>query len=225
MSDANEGRVYVRRRGRMTAAQARAVETLWDRYVLTDDVAPDVVLAPFERDRPLGIEIGFGMGRELVRWALERPDWNLLGIEVYRPGIGALLNAAEENELGNLRVVEGEAVRWMRALADESVAEVRVLFPDPWPKKRHHRRRLVNAAFLDLLERILSPDGKVLIATDWQPYAEVIAGLFEDHGGFRGERRDRAAAGADRLTPFERKGLAQGHRVSDFVFRRVDKHL
>ena len=206
----------------MTAAQARAVETLWDRYVVDsgeDHVSIDEI---FPREAPLGIEIGFGMGRELAEWASEVPDWNLLGIEVYRPGIGALLNACETRAIENVRVVDGDAVSFLKRLGDEVVREVRVLFPDPWPKKRHHRRRLINASFLDLLARVLVPDGEVLVATDWQPYADEIAFVFEDHAAFRGERRDHIEAAHSRLTPFERKGLAAGHTVSDFRFRRID---
>lgn len=221
MIDANEGRVYVRRRGRMTAAQARAVETLWDRYVIDppgNHVSIDDI---FARQAPLGVEIGFGMGRELAQWASQAPDWNFLGIEVYHPGIGALLNACETGQIENVRVVEDDAFSFLKRLDDAVVNEVRVLFPDPWPKKRHHRRRLVNAAMLDLFARVLVPDGEIAVATDWQPYADEIAALFEDHAAFRGERRDHVDAADSRLTPFERKGLAAGHTVSDFRFRRI----
>ena len=206
----------------MTAAQARAVETLWDRYVIADDALDTPVETHFGRDAILGVEIGFGMGRELAAWARAAPEWNLLGIEVYQPGIGALLNALANDGIDNVRVVEGEAVSFLARLPDASLSEVRVLFPDPWPKKRHHRRRLINAVFLATLSRVLKPGGELVIATDWQPYAEEIALVFADQPAFRGERRDRHAALGDQTTPFERKGLAKGHVVSEFRFYRVD---
>ena len=167
-------RTYIRRRGRMTKGQRRALAELGDRYV-ADPEQGDWPVA-FGRTAPLGVEIGFGMGHALLDWAMRRPDMNLVGIEIYQPGIGALLAGIERQNLSNLRVLPGNAVLVLEEkFRPASIDEIRIWFPDPWPRKRHHKRRLIQPAFAASLASRLAPGGWLRLATDWAPYAEWIA--------------------------------------------------
>lgn len=201
-------------RGRLTRAQRRALDTLLPAYALGD--------SPFPRSAPLGVEIGFGMGEALEQWALARPDWNLLGVEIYPSGVGALLNRVEQAGLDNVRVaVERAEVVLEEQLAAGSVREFRVLFPDPWPKKRHHKRRLLQPAFISLLAERLEPGGALYVATDWAPYAEwalqnlaAEPSLVNTSEGFS-VRDDRRL-----VTKFEARGKRLGHDIFDLCFIR-----
>jgi len=207
-------RTYLRKRGRMTRGQERALRELAPHYCVH---APPAA-------RPLGVEIGFGMGQALAQWAQAAPDWALVGVEVYQPGIGALLLQLDRDGLDNVRVIEGAAEPVLaERFDDESIDELRVLFPDPWPKKRHHKRRLVQPAFVELLARKLAPGGRLHLATDWAPYAawmlEVLAQnpAFENlfgPGAFAPDRQQRPP------TRFEARGEKLGHEVRDLLFRR-----
>ena len=166
-------RTYIRRRGRITRGQGRALATLADRYIVNPDPAdwPRI----FGRTAAIGVEIGFGMGQALLDWAERRADMNLIGIEIYQPGIGALLSGIERVELTNLRVLQGSAEELIDGkFPPASIHEVHIWFPDPWPKKRHHKRRLIQPAFAAALAGRLAPGGILRIATDWAPYAEWI---------------------------------------------------
>lgn len=201
----------------MTTAQARALATLRPQYVIdppTDTIAADFWQAQFDRTAPLGIEIGFGMGDALIAWARTAPSWNLVGIDVYQPGIGALMNACVAEEVGNIRIIEGEALSVLQRMAPATLAECRVLFPDPWPKKRHRRRRLINQAFADAAARCLQADGRLIIATDWAPYAEAIDEVFATHTAFEPMPPETRPS-----TPFEHKGTTKGHKIYDFSYR------
>jgi len=229
---------YVRRRGRMTRGQARALEQHGPRFVLplerlpgaaaTDQPARRVVgQAVFEREAPVGLEIGFGMGHALLDWALAAPDWNLLGVEVYQPGIGSALLGIERHGLHHLRLVEAAAEDVLeRGLPPASLAEVRIFFPDPWPKQRHHKRRLVQPALAALVADRLEPGGALWVATDWQEYAEWMVEVLDAEPLLERERAPRVddpesldAAGRPR-TRFEARGLRLGHRVWDLRYRR-----
>ena len=217
-------RSYVTRGGRITAAQQRALDELWPKYGV--DFAPhtlDLRLL-YGREAPLTLEIGFGNGENLVALAAAHPERDFLGVEVHRPGVGRLLLQLEERELGNVRVVCHDAVEVLeRQLAPHCINEILVLFPDPWPKKRHHKRRLVQGPFAALLARRLAAGAVLRLATDWQPYAlEMLATLTRTAGlenlaadhGFVARPAERAP------TRFERRGERLGHEVWDLAFRR-----
>ncbi len=223
-------RSFVLREGRLTAGQHRAFETLWPRFGVAWQ--PGTVLDPtslFEHRGPVVLEIGFGNGESLAAQALAHPERNFLGLEVHRPGVGHLLLAIERLGLGNLRVMRTDACTLLRpppdgGLPDASLAGIQLFFPDPWPKKRHHKRRIVQRGFMQDAARVLSPGGHFHAATDWAPYAEhmlavaeALPELFENTAG-RGQFARRPA---DRPpTKFERRGERLGHRVFDLICRR-----
>ena len=210
-------RSFVVRAGRMTPAQREALGRLWPRYGID---LPDGVLdldAAFGRRAPRTLEVGFGMGDALLELAQMHPERDFVGVEVYPPGIGRFLLRVEQAGLGNVRVVCADAVEVLgRHLPPGGLDELLVLFPDPWPKKRHHKRRLVNAAFLALAARVLTPGGRLNIATDWADYAQAIAELLADNTDFSAE----ADTAARPPTKYERRGERLGHAIVDFCLRR-----
>jgi tRNA (guanine-N7-)-methyltransferase len=220
-------RSFVIRTGRITTAQERALEGLWPKYgVELANAGGELDLnALFGREAPRTVEIGFGNGENLARMAKEHPERDYLGIEVHRPGVGRLLLALEELQLTNVRVVCHDAVEVLgRYVTPASLNEVVILFPDPWPKKRHHKRRLVQGPFLELVAERLAPGGVVRLATDWQPYAEemLAAAQANPHlrnlapdGGYIPRPCERVA------TRFEKRGTRLGHEVWDLAFGRV----
>jgi tRNA (guanine-N7-)-methyltransferase len=216
---------YLRRQGRITRGQARALETWADERVVPETAAGPVDwTGRFSRAAPLGVEIGFGMGQALLGWAEAAPEMNLVGIDVYRPGIGALLAGRAERGIEHLMVVEGDArVAVERLFAPGSLREVRVFFPDPWPKKRHHKRRLINAAFVRLLAGRMEPGGRLRLATDWEAYAGWMLDVLEAEPAFSNEFGAGFAerfAGRD-VTRFEARGQRLGHRVWDLSYLRT----
>ncbi|MYE22902.1 MAG: tRNA (guanosine(46)-N7)-methyltransferase TrmB [Gammaproteobacteria bacterium] len=219
MDARNEGRVYVRRRGRSTAAQERALVELAPRYVVTPPTHGRGWDEAFGRAGPLLVEIGFGMGDALAAFASAHADWNCVGIEVYRPGIGALMLACEREELANVRIVEAEAMTVLRRHRAASMNRIHAFFPDPWPKKRHHKRRLVNAEFAQEAARCLVPDGVLALATDWREYAEQMLLTFETFPALDGGETGRPPERPQ--TPFETKGAAAGHHITDLAYRRI----
>jgi tRNA (guanine-N7-)-methyltransferase len=218
-------RSFVTRSGRITPAQERALEELWPRYGLELDAAPLVLDECFGRRARRVAEIGFGNGDNLLALAASRPDEDFLGIEVHRPGVGRLLLQLEERALGNVRVICRDAVEVLeRYLGGSCLDEILILFPDPWPKKRHHKRRLIQPAFVALLVERLKDGGALRLATDWEPYAvEILATLSVEprlsnvspDGGFVTRPTERSP------TRFERRGERLGHQVWDLEFRRV----
>jgi tRNA (guanine-N7-)-methyltransferase len=216
----------VLREGRLTAGQARAFSGLWPRFGI--ERQPGQVLdlpALFGNGRPVVLEIGFGNGESLAAMAAAAPDTNFLGVEVHRPGVGHLLLTIERLGLTNLRLLREDAQALLvDGLAPASLAGVNLFFPDPWPKKRHHKRRIVQPAFAERLARVITPGGLFHAATDWEPYAEHMLAVldaadtwFENTAG-----RGRFAPGpGDRPpTKFERRGERLGHQVRDLVVRR-----
>jgi tRNA (guanine-N7-)-methyltransferase len=218
-------RSFVTRAGRITAAQQRALAQLGPKYLVGAEPAGPLDLTRlFAREAPCTLEIGFGNGENLAALAHAHPERDYLGVEVHRPGVGRLLLALEAGGLANVRVVCQDAVELLgRRIAPGSLAEILILFPDPWPKKRHHKRRLVQPPFVALLERALSPGGQLKLATDWQPYAlEMLAALSASQ-----TLRNLAADGgfvprpAERIpTRFEQRGARLGHEVWDLAFSR-----
>ena len=218
-------RSFVTRSGRITPAQERALEELWPKYGVDLGAAPLDLDALFGRRARRSAEIGFGNGEHLLALAASRPAEDFLGIEVHRPGVGRLLLQLEEHGLGNVRVVCRDAVELLeRYLDGPCLDEILILFPDPWPKKRHHKRRLIQPAFVVLLAERLKDGGALRLATDWEPYAvEMLATLSAEprlrnvsrEGGFVTRPPERSP------TRFERRGERLGHQVWDLEFRRV----
>ena len=223
---ANVGRVRVRHRGRPTVAQARALETLSTRYLLDWSA---VLAAGFPANafgssdgegvhkRALAVEIGFGNGNALAAFAAAHSDWNCVGVDVYQPGFGALMLACERESLTNVRIVNAEATTFLRHLAPNSVRAIHVFFPDPWPKKRHHKRRLVNAEFVAAAAACLEPGGALALATDDAGYAERMANTLDAEATLRGGVAPRPERP---LTPFEARARAAGRAVVELAYRR-----
>ncbi|HEV7625412.1 MAG TPA: tRNA (guanosine(46)-N7)-methyltransferase TrmB [Streptomyces sp.] len=174
--------------------------------------------------RPVVLEIGFGMGEATSHMAAADPDTNILAVDVHTPGQGNLLRLADERGLSNIRVGNGDAVILVREmLAPDSLSGLRVYFPDPWPKKRHHKRRLIQQEFLDLVAVPLRPGALVHCATDWEPYAEQMLDVFSGHPAFENTQLDGGFAPRPAIRPrtrFEGQGLQKGHKVRDLLFRR-----
>ena len=204
-----------RPRGRMTANQRRALERLSPLYVV--DPQPREWADTFGRDAPLGLEIGFGMGQATLAWAADRPDMNIVGVEIYPPGIGALLAGIEREGLTNLRLLQGHAALLLEGkFAQASLAEVRIWFPDPWPKRRHYKRRLIQPAFAQSLASRLRPGGQLLLATDSADYAAWMQRVLGAVPSLQA-----IAPSAERpATNFAVKGQGGGRRIIDFAYRR-----
>ena len=205
----------------MTTAQARALATLAERYLLPWSVvtAEGFPATAFGRTAPLAVEVGFGNGNALVALAQTRPDWNCVGVDVYQPGFGALMLACEREGVTNVYAVNAEATTFLRHLPPRSVRLINVFFPDPWPKKRHHKRRLVNAAFAAAVCACLEPGGTVALATDDADYATHMAHVLGAAPALRG---GRTATPHDRPhTPFEAKARAAGRAVAELTYRRA----
>jgi tRNA (guanine-N7-)-methyltransferase len=218
-------RSYVVRGGRLTAGQQRAMEQLWPKFGIEFDRHPLDLDSLFARHSTRVLEIGFGDGEHVAALAELNRDVDFLGIEVHPPGVGHLLLQAEKAQLTNLRVISHDAVE---VLADQlgaaSLDRVQVLFPDPWHKTRHHKRRLVNARFADLVARALRTGGVLQLATDWTPYAEVMLEVLNPHPAFKNLSADQTTIARDpRRSPtrFERRGERLGHAVHDLCFERL----
>lgn len=212
---------YVLRQGRLTHGQKRALEQSWPRYGIgfnAERLDFDIV---FERTAPVTLEIGFGNGDSLLQQAVSMPEKNFLGIEVHRPGVGHLLHLINEAGISNLRVINHDAVEVLQQqIPDCSLDCVQLFFPDPWHKKRHHKRRIVKNAFIQLVWQKLSPGGRFHLATDWQDYAEHMLTEMEQAEGFTNTARTSNYAQPTERPPtkFEHRGRRLGHDVWDLVF-------
>lgn len=217
-------RSFVRRAGRVTSAQARALAELWPRFGVETPEGQLDLQAVFGRDAPRICEVGFGDGQALAELALRQPENDFIGIEVHEPGIGHLLLNIERHGLQNVRIIRHDATDVLESwLPTGSLDRVHVFFPDPWPKKRHHKRRLIQPDFIGSLARAIRPGGILHMATDWEPYAEQMRDVadasaqFDNLSGagcYSGDRADRPE------TKFERRGLRLGHEVRDLLYRR-----
>lgn len=219
-------RSFVMRAGRMTVGQMRALEELWPRYGVEFSRQPLLLDQVFGRVAPCTLEIGFGNGEHLVALATAHPERDYVGIEVHRPGVGHLLMLAAANDLSNVRASTHDAVEVLREqIAPESLDEVLVLFPDPWHKKRHHKRRLIQPPFVELVASRLRPGGVLKLATDWEEYAlqmlEVLSAAGERFANLSpaGDWMPRPEERAP--TRFEKRGARLGHGVWDLAFRRI----
>ena len=218
-------RSYVMRAGRITVAQQRALELHWPRFGV--EFAPGLLDldALFGRTAPRTLEIGFGNGDHLLERARAAPERDFLGIEVHRPGVGHLLLEASRAGVANLRVIAHDAVEVLQCqIPPESLDELQLLFPDPWPKARHHKRRIVQPAFASLVASRLKASGRFHLATDWEPYAQDMLSVLS---GCEALRNCAADAGfSERLmersaTRFERRGERLGHTVRELLFMRA----
>ena len=209
-------RSYVLRQGRTTPAQARALEELYPRYGLRFTGEP--LEKPFGREAPLVLEIGSGMGETTAAIAKARPDADFIAAEVHGPGVGSLLNRLASEGLENVRVIRHDAVEVLsRMVADDALAAIHLFFPDPWPKKRHHKRRLVQPEFAALAARKLVSGGLLHAATDWPDYAEHMEKVFSLEPLLQ-----TAGQGFVQRPPtkFEARGRKLGHPIRDLFFRR-----
>jgi tRNA (guanine-N7-)-methyltransferase len=219
-------RSFVLRAGRATAGQQRALTQLWPKYGV--EFSPTALDLPtlFGRAAPRMLEIGFGAGEALLEFASAHPDVDCIGVEVHRPGVGRLLLGAEAATLSNLRVICHDAVEVLQhQLPPASIALVHIFFPDPWPKKRHHKRRLIQPAFVELLAKVIAPGGTLRLATDWEPYAQHMREVIDASSAFANIAADAGfvARSAERtLTRFERRGQRLGHGVWDLEYRRTN---
>ncbi len=214
---------FVRRKGRISKAQQRALDTLWPRYGIELNQVLDLETL-FGRPAEKHLEIGFGRGDALIAMAKAHPEHDYLGIDIYRPGIGYLLLQIEAAKLTNVRIISADAVEVLQQyLPPHCLDAVYLFFPDPWPKKRHHKRRLVQAEFLKLLAQRLKSGAIFHLATDWENYAEQMLLELEaapdfintmPAGGFAPRPPERP------LTKFEQRGLRLGHGVWDLVYQR-----
>ncbi|MFJ9816192.1 tRNA (guanosine(46)-N7)-methyltransferase TrmB [Streptomyces sp. NPDC101151] len=219
-------RSFQPRRSRVTAGQADALQRLWPKWGLDIDGQRVMDLGElFGNANPVVLEIGFGMGEATAQMAAGHPDTNILAVDVHTPGQGNLLNLADENGLSNVRVGNGDAIILLREmLRPDALDGLRVYFPDPWPKKRHHKRRLIQPEFLTLAATRLKPGAIVHCATDWEPYAEQMLEVLTVHPDFENTQADGGFAPRPEfrpLTRFEGQGLDKGHVVNDLLFRRV----
>ena len=215
-------RSYVLRQGRTTPAQQRALGELSHRFGIEFRDAPLDAAEVFGRKAPLVLEIGSGMGETTAAIAQAEPGTDFIAVEVHAPGVGSLLRRIQAMDLRNLRVIRHDAVEVLaRMIPDGALAGIHLFFPDPWPKKRHHKRRLVQPAFAALAARKLAPGGTLHAATDWPEYAEQMLAVLGAEPLLENTAAGYAARPARRpLTKFERRGLARGHAVRDLVFRR-----
>ena len=218
-------RSFVVRSGRMTVGQQKGWEDHWDEMGLELASAPNDAREAFATKQPLVMEIGFGMGGSLLEMAKNAPDENYLGVEVHRPGVGALLNQAGLEDIKNLRVFCADANEVLaQCIADESINRLQLFFPDPWHKARHNKRRLVQSEFVQRIRPKLEIGGVFHMATDWEPYAEHMMEVMEAAEGFRnvaGKGKYSERPENRPLTKFEKRGQKLGHGVWDLLYERV----
>jgi tRNA (guanine-N7-)-methyltransferase len=217
-------RSFVLRKGRTTRAQARALAEIWPRFGIEPDSSALNYEALFGRGGSVILEIGFGDGQATWHMAQFEPDSNFIGIEVHPPGVGHLLLALEEKQISNVRVASEDAVDFLaERIPPESLDGVRIYFPDPWPKKRHHKRRLIQTGFVELLAGRMKRASMLHLATDWEPYAEHMLAVLGASGSFenQSDNGEYCVQPAWRpVTKYERRGLRLGHRTRDLIFRR-----
>lgn len=217
-------RSFVRREGRLTTGQQHNLDALWPKYGLALPQFAYDWAQIFGRDSIRTLEIGFGAGEVLTDLVTRHPEQDFIGIEVYRSGVGRLLGALDQTGAGNARVFCNDAVDVLaRAFADASLDSVLLYFPDPWPKKRHHKRRIVQPRFADEIARVLKPGGMWRLATDWQHYAEWMREMLDVHPAFinTGDSDGFVSQPPRCGTRFEARGQRKGHAVFDLAYQRM----
>ena len=215
---------FVMRAGRMTQGQQRGLDEGWPKFGLALEQGPLDAQALFGRSAPVTLEIGFGMGQSLLEMAMAAPEHDFVGVEVHRPGVGALLNGMLRENVNNVRVYSCDAMEVLRqCVADNSLDRVLLFFPDPWHKSKHHKRRIVNPVFAELVRQKLKPGGILHMATDWEPYAEHMLDIMQVAPGYAnlsptGNWVERPKERP--VTKFERRGERLGHGVWDLKFSK-----
>lgn len=217
---------FVMRAGRMTEGQKRGLDQGWPRFGLDLNAGLQDFDAVFGRQAPRTFEIGFGMGHSLLEMAAAAPEQDFIGVEVHRPGVGALLNGLLTQQLSNVRVYSCDALEVLRqCVADASLDRVLLFFPDPWHKARHHKRRIVQPEFAELIRSKLKVGGVLHMATDWEPYAEYMLEVMSVAPGYRNQASDERYVPRPEerpITKFERRGERLGHGVWDLKFERTE---
>jgi tRNA (guanine-N7-)-methyltransferase len=217
-------RSFVKREGRLTNAQQRALDTLWADFGVNEGAPIDLNVL-FDRDAPKVLEIGFGNGASLAETALAHPEQDYLGVEVHRPGVGHLLNLIQQHQIKNLRVACMDAVELLsQQIADNALNRVQLYFPDPWHKKKHHKRRIIQAKFVALLAEKITSGGYFHLATDWEHYAQHMLVDVSENKDFRNCATDGQFIPRPDYRPFtkfEQRGHRLGHGVWDLLFQRV----
>ena len=210
-------RSFVKRSGRLTKSQKNALQDYSSNYILDTNNTNTDLKACFDSDQHnLVIEIGFGDGAALIESALKYPDKNFIGIEVYDSGLGQCLNAINQHKIKNIRLIYGDAVEVLKQfITKKSVEKINILFPDPWPKKRHHKRRLINKRFLALLSKSLINKGIVNVSTDWEDYAQQIELTFKESNQFKEIKSELR----NLKTKFEKKGIKLGHKIFNYSYQ------
>ncbi|MDC1535772.1 tRNA (guanosine(46)-N7)-methyltransferase TrmB [Candidatus Thioglobus sp.] len=216
---------FVRRSGRISKAQSIGLNELWHDYGVDLNEKKLDFNKLFLSKNNVTLEVGFGNGDSLLEMAIDQPNQNFLGVEVYEAGVGRLINEANKNKLSNLKIIKDDAVEVLtNNILDNSISHFQLFFPDPWHKKKHHKRRIVQISFLDLLSNKLKKDGIVHIATDWESYAEHIMELLESHSHFKNCAGDHMYSLRPKnrpLTKFENRGQKLGHGVWDIIFTNI----
>jgi tRNA (guanine-N7-)-methyltransferase len=216
---------FVRRSGRLSKAQSIGLNELWNDYGVDLNEKKLDFDKLFVSKNNVTLEVGFGNGDSLLEMAIDQPNQNFLGVEVYEAGVGRLINEANKNKLSNLKIIKDDAVEVLtNNILDNSISHFQLFFPDPWHKKKHHKRRIVQISFLDLLSNKLKKDGIVHIATDWENYAEHIMELLESHSHFKNCAGDHMYSLRPKnrpLTKFENRGQKLGHGVWDIIFTNI----
>jgi tRNA (guanine-N7-)-methyltransferase len=217
-------RSFVLRQGRLTNAQQNALENHWQNYGIDFSEQPLDYRALFGNDNETIVEIGFGNGDSLLQQAIEQPQYNFIGIEVHGTGVGHLIHNANAQDIHNIRVIRHDAIDVLRQqIADDSIQQLQLFFPDPWHKKRHHKRRIIKPAFIKLVQNKLKTGGFFHMATDWQHYAEQMLGEMDQAEAFRntaGKSNYSKNKGARCETKFERRGIKLGHDVWDLIYEK-----
>ena len=214
---------YVVRGGRLTHSQQKALDNLWPRFGLNRQLGLFKLQEIFANKHPVVFEIGFGMGDSLAQMAKENPNLNFIGVDVHPPGIGTLLRLIDEEDLTNIRVVQDDAKLVLQeSIADNSLERVQIFFPDPWHKKRHHKRRLIQAEFIQSLLPKVKTGGEIHLATDWENYAEQMMEVLSGTKELENQYGDGVfASHTERpITKFQRRGVKLGHGVWDLVFNK-----
>ncbi|MCY7297345.1 tRNA (guanosine(46)-N7)-methyltransferase TrmB [Alteromonas sp. a30] len=215
---------FILREGRLTKGQAAAIESFWSSLGIDYQASPFDIDTLFPKAQPIVIEIGFGMGQSLIEMAQNAPELNFIGIEVHKPGVGACISEAHNHNLTNLKVMEHDAVEALKnCIPDNSLHRVQLYFPDPWHKKRHHKRRIVQPEFAELVRQKLAQGGIFHMATDWENYAEQMLEVMLEAPGYKNcsENNTYVARPDFRpMTKFEKRGEKLGHGVWDLIFEK-----
>lgn len=220
-SNKREIKSFVLRQGRMSVAQKKALENLYEQFVLANDVTVNFAEI-FANTNPVILHIGFGMGSTLLQLAQDQPENNFIGVEVHAPGVGATINGIEKLGLANLKIYHHDVIEILKnRISDNTLDEVQIYFPDPWQKRKHHKRRLIKDTFLYLLHKKVVSNGVLHIATDWEDYANSIIKVLQANTGWQNKYNKFAPQDEKRLTTkYEARGLKHGRQIRDIVFSK-----